>query len=146
MRLLLFIPVLVLFLSNVPFVQEMKMDEAMTMMQDEETCPAQKKCGKNENLKGICEKQETSCDQQSTCSEEEINSTTNKDLVNDNKCCQKTETTCVCICCFQFAAPVQVVPEFKFDCSVNSNTPPAFIVGYIKDPHIGAPWQPPDFV
>ena len=145
MRLLLFIPAFILFLSNMPFVTEISMEAGMAMMQDDETCTAQKECGKNENRKGSCEKQETACDKQTGCGDGETNTNTDLDLVDDNGC-QKTETTCVCICCFQFAAPVQHIPEFQFDCSDNSNTPSAFIVGYIKDPHIGAPWQPPDVV
>ena len=145
MRLLLFIPAFILFLSNMPFVTEISLEAGMTMMQNDESCAVQKECRKNENRKGSCVKQETACDKQTGCGDGETNKNTDLDLVGDNAC-QKTETTCVCICCFQFAAPEQQLPEFQFDCADNSNTPFAFIVGYIKNPHIGAPWQPPDVV
>jgi hypothetical protein len=139
MRLLLFIPVFVLFLSNVPFVQKIPLEKAIAMMQENEGC-GQQECMRNtENLQAACAPQESECDQ--TCSKE----TEIKDQAKNN-CCQETETDCVCICCFQYAAPFQAITVYKFNCSLSSNTASSFIVGHVKDPHIGAPWQPPDLV
>ncbi|MBC7826336.1 MAG: hypothetical protein H7122_01220 [Chitinophagaceae bacterium] len=140
MRVLLFIPVLVLFLSNVPFVQRIPLERMIAMMQNNENCGDSKDCVRNnENFQASCSREELARDQ--TCIEE----TTIQDPASDD-CCQKTETTCVCICCFQFAAPLQAITDFQFDCTVSSNISSRFIVGHVKDPHIGAPWQPPDLV
>jgi hypothetical protein len=140
MRLLLFIPVLVLFLSNVPFIQKMPFAKAVAMIAKGETCGQQKECSRhNENLQGNCDLEGSGCEHSSE-------ENTKIGGTGDDDCCQKTESTCVCICCFQFAAPVQVIAEFKFNCSSNSNISALFIVGHVKNPYIAAPWQPPDGV
>ena len=109
-------------------------------MKDNEICGEQKECSRNnETLEASCTQEESGCDQS------DAGETTVQDPASDD-CCQKTETTCVCICCFQFAAPVQAITDFQFNCAVSSSTSPLFIVGHVKDPHIGAPWQPPDLV
>ena len=147
MRALLFIPVLVLFLSNVPFIQRIPLEKAIAMMQDNEICGEQNECSRNnENLEANCTLEESGCDiEESGCDISEAEESTVQDPASDD-CCQKTETTCVCICCFQFAAPIQIITEFQFKCSTHSNTSTLYIVGHVKDPHIGAPWQPPDLV
>ena len=137
MRLLLIIPVLVLFLSNVPFVQKIPWERALSMMQGNETCGQANQCSRaTEYLDTDCRVEETSCEQ--VCSGE----TAISDTTND--CCQRTATTCVCIYCFQYAAPVHMIEDYQFNCTISPNAAPIFIVGLIKDQHIGAPWQPPD--
>src|SRR2546421_4471949 len=59
-------------------------------------------------------------------------------------CCPKAETTCICLCCFQFAAPGQVAIKFYFKAiqllhSYNSQAEQLW-----KDPFLSVPWQPPD--
>ena len=140
MRLLLFIPVLVLFLSNVPIIQRIPLEKAISLMQENETCGQQKECSRNnENFKTTCTKEESACDEASDAE------TTIQDPASDN-CSQKTETTCVCICCFQFAAPVQKITIFQFSCSNIVLSPSTFMDAPVKDPYISAPWQPPDAV
>ena len=140
MRLLLFIPVLVLFLSNVPFIQRIPMEKAIAMMKENETCGQQKQCSRNnENLESVCVPEKIECSE--SCTEE----AKMKDPAM-NGCSEETEMTCVCICCFQYAAPINSITEYIFNCSISPNRAPVFIVGHVKDPHIGAPWQPPDLV
>lgn len=122
------------------------MEKAMAMMRGNESCGEQNTCKRNtENLETSCAPAPKSpkwdfeaCDE--GCAED----TNGVNSSNDN--CGETETTCVCICCFQYAAPVNTITEYKFDLSSPSITGHIFIVGHIKDPHIGAPWQPPDLV
>jgi hypothetical protein len=138
-RLLLIIPVLVLFLSNVPFIQEIPLEKALAMMQENGTCGKDKQCGRaTENLVTDCNLEESSCEK--PCTGEAPNTDAEKD------CCENTETSCICIYCFQYAAPVHVITEYQFNCSIFLNAAPIFILGLIKDQHVGAPWQPPDLV
>ena len=139
MRLFLIIPVLVLFLSNVPFVQKIPLEKALAMKQDNETCGKESKCTRTAAyINTDCRLERTTCGE----------SCTGEKLITDppSECCEDTETTCVCIYCFQYAAPVHVISEYKFNCETSSNTAPIFILGLIKDQHIGAPWQPPDSI
>src|SRR5215211_6413769 len=109
MRFLLFIPVLVLFLSNVPIIQSIPMEKAMVMMDGNETCGQKKECNRNtENLKATCSFEESDCDK--SCEDE----TAVKDPANDN-CCEKTAASCICICCFQYCAPVNTITEYTFN-------------------------------
>ena len=140
MRLLLFIPVLMLFLSNVPFVQQIPMEQAMAMIEENRSCVHQEQCSRSiENVATSCSMEEPDCEQ--SCTNEETTA-----APTDDNCCQQTGTTCVCILCFQYAAPVNGITEYLFDCSVLVNNAHAFFIGHIKDPHIGTPWQPPDLV
>ena len=140
MRLSLFIPVLMLFLSNVPFVQQIPMEQAMAMIEENGNCGQQEQCGRRtENVEATCSMEEPDCKQR--CTNEE----TMADPGDDN-CCQQTGTTCVCVLCFQYAAPVHSITEYVFDCSFLPAKADAFLISHIKDPHIGAPWQPPDVV
>ncbi len=137
MRLLLIIPVLVLFLSNVPFIKTMPLAKAIILLKEDETC-GQQKCNKqNQNIEASCSAEESICTEGAE--------DTSAHQPGDN-CCQKTETTCVCIYCFQFAAPIQAIAEFHFKSSLYSNNELLFTVGHVKDPYINVPWQPPDLV
>ena len=140
MRFLLIIPVLVLFLSNVPIIQKMPLAEAVVMMARNEGCAKQKECSRNsENLKASCSAEESDCDKD--CKEK--NKAMDPDTQNS---CEKTATSCICIYCFQYAAPINIITEYTFNCSFSSNTAHAFIPARIGDPHTCAPWQPPERV
>ena len=135
MRLLLFIPVLLLFLSNVPFEQRLPMETAIAMMQENQAC-GEGTCARNqESLKASCSS-ETDCTQpaesEKSCGED------------DKSNCGQTENTCVCIYCFQYVAPLYPAIEFRFATDITGVVHTVFIPTRIKDPHTGAPWQPPD--
>ena len=107
-------------------------------MQEDETCGKQKECSRNnENNVASCSQEKQGCDESIDTTEEEP---------AKNNCSQKRETTCICIFCFQFAAPIQLMTSFKFSCSKMDRLPFTYIDMPTKDPYIGAPWQPPDFV
>lgn len=140
MRLLLFIPILVLFLSNVPFIQRIPLEKAIATMEKNGTCEKnQKRCKNNEYTNNTCTREKSGCDKHLTDQGKATG-------ISKDECCQKTEATCVCICCFQFAASVQAIAEFRFNFVVHSPIIPLFEVGHAKDQYIGAPWQPPDIV
>jgi hypothetical protein len=140
MRFLLTIPVLILFLSNVPFVQQIPIEQAIAMMQENEACALAQECRRGSgNLDASCNVEEPGCSQ--TCADESTPLTT-----TDDECCQQSGATCVCIVCFQYAAPVHSITEYLFYSSSLANSRHAYLVRHIKDPHIGAPWQPPDLV
>ena len=61
-------------------------------------------------------------------------------------CCQRTETTCVCICCFQFMAPSQEINAFYLAPLTSMDNYTGFIQHTYKNPALAIPWQPPDFV
>lgn len=136
MRLLLLIPVFILFLSNVPFTQEMPMEEMMSMMKKQE----EEKCCKNSTE-----------EEQKSCHSEKQPRPAPKPLACDrgtlpvDGACQPSGSNCVCICVFQFAAPAQDLKIFQLDpvSSIAGRT------GYLpikwKDPHIASPGQPPDW-
>lgn len=110
------------------------------MMETNETCGQNAKCGSsNENSNSICTQEQSGCDQS-------VTNQAKATEISNNGCCQKTEATCVCICCFHFAAPVQTIAEFKFNFVIHSPIIPLREVGHVKDQYIGAPWQPPDVV
>jgi len=115
----LLIPACILFLSNIPFVQQMKMEKPVVK---EKCCKK-----KTENLMESCHKPK---DEKSTRKE----------------CCNKTETTCVCICCFQFAAPGPITPKFDFIQKNKDKLFSAFHNTRWKDPFVSIPWQPPDMI
>jgi hypothetical protein len=140
MRILLFIPVFILFLSNVPFIERIPLEKAISMLEENGNCSQGKECNRSsENLQSACSMEEPGCDETST--EETCTQSSPED-----DCSQKTETSCICITCFQFAASLHVIPEFQFRNFLYSNKAPLFIPGRIKDQFIGAPWQPPDVV
>ena len=140
MRTLLFIPVMILFLSNVPFVQEIPFEQAMAMIQGRGSCGQHEQCGRStENVAASCSMEERECEQ--SCANEETTAN-----ATDDDCCQQTGTTCACVLCFQYAARVNGLTEYIFGCSFVPTKSDAFLIGHIKNPHIGAPWQPPDVV
>ena len=140
MRVLLFIPVLILFLSNVPFVQQIPMEQAIAMLQENESCGQHQECSRGtESLDASCSVEETPCEK--SCSGE----STSPDATQDS-CCQQTGASCVCIVCFQYAAPVHSLAEYLFCSESPSKSRQVHLIGHIKDQYIGAPWQPPDIV
>ena len=140
MRILLFIPVFILILSNVPFVQQIPREQAIAMIQGNGSCRQQEQCGRStENVMALCSMEERDCEHSCT------NEAPTADHQDDN-CCQQTGMTCACVLCFQYAAPVYGLTEYIFGCAILATNTHAFLIGHIKDPHIGAPWQPPDLV
>lgn len=122
MRFLLLIPAFFLLLSNVPFNQEISLDLAQEIMN-------QGGCN-NETRKGSCG--------QPGKQESPNNSA--------NQCCDNAEGTITCICCFQFAAPLAAITRFEFSSILSKNCLTGYLEKSIKDPLVGAPWQPPDTV
>ena len=140
MRVMLFIPVLILFLSNVPFVQQIPMEQAIAMMQGDESCGEHQECSRGtENLDASCSMEEPACER--SCGSE----STSPDATQGS-CCQQAGATCVCIVCFQYAAPVHSLTEYLFYSSSPAKSLQAYLIAHVKDQHIGAPWQPPDMV
>jgi len=127
MRFLLFIPVIVLFLSNVPFTAEMRMEKMMAQMQEKDKC-----CKKNDPAR------------KGSCHAAESNAPMPQEDGPSKECCQRTETTCHCTCCFHFAAPFHEVNSPQFGIDDHSALQTGFIPAHWKDPHIAAPGQPPD--
>lgn len=126
MRLLLLIPALLLFLANVSFVKKIPAAEMMGKAKKE----------------GCCKKEKAT--HMSGCGN------TSEDLQEDNsdetgKQCQK-ESTCFCVCVFQFTAPAQSLPEFNFTSQSNTVMHSSMHEYYWKNPYIVVPWQPPDFI
>ena len=96
---------------------------------DKEDC-----CMKNGNMEGVCHKPPT--DQQQS---------SEKDCSKDEDCPQpKTETTCFCICCFQFFAPEQNFVRFDNKLLSLPTIHPGLVDQDWTDPFLSAPWQPPD--
>lgn len=60
------------------------------------------------------------------------------------KCGMQDATTCVCICYFQYAAPDQVAAKLQFGLAIKNNSLAGYLQQHWKDPHLTAPWQPPD--
>jgi hypothetical protein len=84
-------------------------------------------CEKNGNIEGVCQK---------------AGNDSREDQRKGN--CDKPESTCICICCFQYTAPDQTIINFSnddFSVSNNYNLPRE---QHWLDPYISAPWQPPD--
>lgn len=93
-------------------------------------------CKKSDERKGTCKKSaETSPEkQEQSCHKEE------------RTCSKQTESTCVCICCFQFAAPDQLTARPQFNCNEIQQSLAIFLLQNWKDPQLAVPWQPPDGV
>lgn len=139
MRILLFIPVFILFLSNVPFIERVPLEQAISMMEENGRCAGKNECSPNENVEMTCAQEQSGCDEGNI--EEPV-----LQCDPEKECSQKTETSCVCISCFQFAGSLQATTDFQFHYFSSSNKVGAFIPAHTKDQHIGAPWQPPDEV
>jgi hypothetical protein len=120
MRLLLLIPTIVLFLSNVPFFKEVPMVVV-------EECLKQSSCDKAE--------MKHQCDEESQT-----------DPSQNDDCCKKIETTCVCICCFQFAATVYRVGDQTALNNFLRSSYAGFLNNKYKDPELPSIYNPPDMV
>ena len=85
-------------------------------------------CLKSENIEGVCHK---------PAAEEN----------SKEKHCPKatTETTCICICCFQYAAPEQAIIKFADKEISSPSTYHGMLDQHWVDPFLSGPWQPPDF-
>lgn len=126
MRFLLIIPALLLFLSNIPFMQRMDMG-----------APAKKSgcCKKKEASKGTCHMQDEKPQQkENSCHKED----------QDRKCSKQTESTCVCTCFFHFTAPDQIVARPQFNCNSVQQSLAVYFLHHWKDPHLAVQGQPPD--
>ena len=91
-------------------------------------------CMKNGSMEAACHKPQTKDEDapKDDCSNDEDGSQ------------PRTETTCVCICCFQFAAPEQNFVRFDNKLFLHLTIHTGLIDQNWTDPFLGAPWQPPD--
>ena len=126
MRLLLFIPAFILFLANIPFEVEMKMDEQVCKMMMEEEFSCEK--GMNE-AKPSCHKPETP-----------------KEKSDKESCNPSMGLTCICVCCFAYTAPASTSTTINFYIIPQEITLTGFIHSIWEDPQLSPPWQPPDLV
>lgn len=134
MRYLLLIPAVFLFLSNIPFIHKMEMKEMMATVKKDGCCK------KSDSPKSSC-RMET--EEQPAC---------HKPVQQEDQSCQKEEracgkqaaSTCVCICCFQFAAPDPVAAKLRFECNGPELVLNSYLLLQWKDPQLAIPWQPPD--
>jgi hypothetical protein len=132
-RYFLLIPALVLFLSNIPFVHKMDMKEIVAAMKKSGCCK------KEADTKSACDMAEKTVSQKSSCHKPE-----KQPCDPDTKKCDMQDATCVCICCFQYAAPDQVAARLQFGLAIKNSDLAGFLQQHWKDPHLRAPWQPPD--
>ena len=141
MRCFLLIPALVLFLSNIPFVHKMDMKEMMVAVK-KDGC-----CRKPDTSKGSCDKAETkpACGESAEQSKPACKSTIPSND-GERECSKQDASTCVCICCFQFAAPDQLGTKLQFGYSNLKQVLTAYLEQNWKDPQLALPWQPPDLV
>jgi hypothetical protein len=127
MRCLLLIPALLLFMSNIPFIHKMERKEVIAAAKKDGCCK------KSDNRKGTCKEEEAPPEKhERSCHKEE------------RPCSKQTESTCVCVCCFQFAAPDQLTARPQFNCNQIQQSLAIFLLHNWKDPQLAVPWQPPD--
>ena len=135
MRFLLLIPVLTLFLSNVPFVRTIPVEAAQMMIVNNECPSTNDQCRRNtENISATCSVGDTGCENSCTADGKE----------QEDSECSIPESDCVCICCFQYVAPLHSMVDYHFHYEISASTISSFIAGIMKDEYVGAPWQPPD--
>lgn len=146
MRYFLLIPAMLLFLSNIPFIHKMDVKEMMAAMEEKGCC--KKKQASNE---GECKMEdmqppaEPALQHGPSChAERNATPPTEKACDDDAGKCEKPDATCVCVCCFQYAAPDQFTAKMQFGLGDNKYSLSGFIQNNWKDPHLTAPWQPPD--
>jgi hypothetical protein len=134
MRFLLLIPVFVMFLSNVPFIQVMPMEKMLAMVEEQE----EKDCCKNttEEAPKSCHAQPESQPGPMAC---------HQGTMPVDGACQPSGANCVCICVFQFAAPAQDLKLFQFKPVNMLEGRTGYLQVKWKDPHIASPGQPPDW-
>jgi hypothetical protein len=126
MRWFLVIPACILFLSNIPFISEMKMEDmpGMRMPVAEEGCCAKMK------------------DQPMTCEKSTMLSTS---AAENQKSCSPTDAaSCICISCFQFVASAPVWQPFKMHTPKVAMHYTGFLLSPWKNLPVPPPWQPPD--
>lgn len=92
-------------------------------------------CSKSESKTGTCKKKEA----KSTCSSPAKEST-------KKTCSKPQETTCVCTCLFQYNAPAPVLSLFQPAIFDNAGNHTGYLQQYYTNPHLAAPWQPPDLI
>jgi len=137
MRFLLLIPVFVLFLSSVPFIQVMPVEVKVVLAekQEEKNCCKKKKQAVSEPPS--CHKAEHATSKPMAC---------HPGTMPVEGSCQPSGANCICVCLFQFTAPENDFKAFQLDPA----NPLAGRTGYLeqewKDPHIDSPGQPPDYL
>lgn len=62
----------------------------------------------------------------------------------EKKCGMQSESTCICICVFQFAAPGQADTKIQFGINEPEISLSIYLQHNWKDPLLALPWQPPD--
>ena len=130
MKYFLVIPAFFLFLSNIPFIHEMDKEEMMAVA-TEEGC-----CNQSDEEKSTCkmpDKKQEHTPAKKSCHNEE-----------DTKCGTQSESTCICICVFQFAAPDQLDAKLQFGINNVEQSLSIYLQQNWKDPQLALPWQPPD--
>jgi hypothetical protein len=126
MRWLLVIPAWILFLSNIPFVREIKMDDMPVM-------------ATSSSGKGCCAKNKG---QKMTCKKSVMLSIAQPD--NQKSCSRATDTSCICISCFQFIASAPVWQPFKMHSPRVAMNYTGFLLSKWKNLPVSPPWRPPD--
>ena len=128
MRWLLLIPIMLLFLSNVPVTMEMKM-----AAEPAEAAAQSGSCSKGESVKTTCHKP-------------------GKDACPSNApkgnttCHPPANATCICTCLFQYAAPTPVLIPFQFAAHDATGNKTGFLSLPYQAPYLAVPWQPPDMI
>jgi hypothetical protein len=128
MRWLLAIPVFILFMSNVPFIKQMKM---AGMPARSIAKAASSGCSKSSVQNTSCKKTGTKLS---------LNQT------NKKKSCTPSQSSCVCVTCFQFAAPAPVWQQYKFIIPQTVINFTGFLASQWKSLSVSPPWLPPDIV
>ena len=64
----------------------------------------------------------------------------------ERKCGMQTESTCICICVFQYAAPDQLDNKFQISIIDVEQSLNMYLQQNWKDPQLALPWQPPDMM
>ena len=62
----------------------------------------------------------------------------------DKKCGMQAESTCICICVFQFTAPDPIDARIQFGTNDVEASLNIFLQQNWDDPQLALPWQPPD--
>jgi hypothetical protein len=128
-RSLFLIPAFLLFLSNIPFIHKMERQQRMDMVKQD----------------GCCKKKEA----MQTCRMEDgpepsCHAPSDNSLPVEKECNMQSESVCICVCCFQFAAPDQLGTKFQFHTPGIQQSLAVYLHQHWKDPMLALPWQPPD--
>lgn len=90
-------------------------------------------CRKKDDRKAVCKPAPEKASAKKHCNKDE-----------EKKCGKPANTACVCICCFQFAAPDQLGSRIQFGVSASAASLNEYMALHWKDPMLSLPWQPPD--